>query len=66
MFYNGILIPQAKQSHNVFGVFYFFCDNFTKAYRTILRFEKMILNYQTSQTNVFKFPNVLSDLRILR
>jgi Iap family predicted aminopeptidase len=29
---------------------------FTKRYRTMCRFEKSVLNYQTSQTGVFKFP----------
>jgi hypothetical protein len=33
-------------------------NNFTKGYRTICRFEINVLNYQTSQTNVSKFPNV--------
>jgi hypothetical protein len=33
-------------------------DNFTKKYQTIGCFEKMVLNYQMSQTNVSKFPNV--------
>jgi len=37
----------------------FIWDNFTKGYRTIRCFEKMILNYQTSQTSVSKFSNVL-------
>jgi hypothetical protein len=31
---------------------------FTKWYRIISRFEKNVLNFQTSQTNVSKFSNV--------
>jgi hypothetical protein len=33
-------------------------DNFTKGYRTIGRFEKKVLNFQTSQTRVSMFSNI--------
>jgi hypothetical protein len=32
-------------------------DNFTKGYQNIDRFEKMVLNFQTSQIRVFKCLN---------
>jgi len=39
-------------------LFFDFMNNFIKWYRIIRHFEKRVLNYQTSQTSVFKFLNV--------